>query len=205
MTAPVTAPPRWPADAALLREVFRAARAKHWSRVFGDGPGEHLPEGVTVVAEWDKDGSLIELTRWPSGGLRLSVGAVDMDVVSLRCVVDTLVAWDVLPMTLSSAYAEGRGALADEIHACAEYGQASNVFFTMAEVLPVLGDALTYWSSIACGPDAEAVVGSRLDGLLDREPFARRRQTEDVVSAVMDALASHLAALIIKEREVPRG
>lgn len=173
MTA-VIAPPRWPADATLLREVFRAARRKHWSRVFGDGVNEHLPEGVTVVAEWDQDGSLITLTRWPSGDYGLDIcGVARMDVPSADVAVDVLVAWGVLPARLSSAYRQGR---ADGVEAVEEAAIETRFDLYVDDLWSRLKDS-----------DVHAGIGRELDGFLDREPFVRRRQVDRVIDVVLAA------------------
>jgi hypothetical protein len=170
--------PRWPADATLLREVFRAARRKHWSRVFGDGSSEHLPDGVTVVAEWDQDGSLITLTRWPSGGLRIDLcGVVEMDVVSEQVAVDTLVAWGVLPAELSTAYHKGHDVgHAEGVHAVEDAALETRFDVYLDELWGRLKDS-----------DVLGAIGDELDGVLDRQPFVRRRQVERVVNVVLNA------------------
>lgn len=217
-SAPV-APPRWPADAALLREVLAWARAEGWRRMcpaFEIGkPRDDLAFGVWTRGEPDEDGIGPEFVAFPrdladadcdelTGPGMLSDLCDGVKVESVAQAIDLLVTLRVLPIRFSFGYRCGRAAVEEEVHACAEFGEGSHVWFDMARIMPVLGDALTYWSSIACSDGVEAVVGSRLDGLLDREPFARRRQTEDVVSSVMDGLAAHLAHLL-KAEEASRA
>lgn len=174
MTASTSLAPRWPADATLLREVLRVARAKHWSRVFGDGSSEHLPDGVTVVAEWDQDGSLITLERWPQGDYVLDIcGVAHIDAVSLDVAVDVLVAYGVLPVELSSAYRRGRVDGMEVIHELAVEKAADERIEEL-------------WSQLK-DPDTLAEIGRDLDGLLDRDGFVRRAQVDLVVETVLKA------------------
>lgn len=183
----VTAAPRWPVDAPLLREVLKAARAEGWRR-------EHNREGVEpedaglIVAEWWKDGNCIQLEHW-KGDFALDInGVVRMDAVSVKASVDVLCAMGVLPDTLSSAFRAGIEWVEIGVHTAAEFGEGFHVFYRTDETMPILREALTYWSAMAGSTDVQQAVGIKLDGLLDREPFARRGQVETIVEAVMGAL-----------------
>lgn len=84
-------------DRALLREVFRAAHAKGWSRHHNDKdfaePGSRY---------WSDDRyTVVELDR--NGWVKTPISEVES--VTVQLAVDVLVAVGVLPIELSSAHA----------------------------------------------------------------------------------------------------
>lgn len=97
-------------DRTLLREVFRAARKKGWSRRHGDP--EYAYPGSRY---WSDDrNTIIELNSF--GWLETPISEVQCVTVELA--VDVLVAAAVLPTHLSSAYKAGHA----DGHAAAFYG-----------------------------------------------------------------------------------
>lgn len=115
-----------------------------------------------------------------------------IDRMPTEQIVDLLAVLGILPHHLSSFYqgglADGRESVTAEVRACAEFGEGSHAFFDMAGTMPVLRDALAYWSSLATSTDTQAVIARNLEGLLDREPFVRREQAERVTETVFRAL-----------------
>lgn len=86
-------------DRALLREVFRAARKKGWSRLHGD-PENSYPGS----RYWSDDrNEIVELNK--HGWLDTPISTAEC--VTVQLAVDVLVAVAVLPVHLSSAYKAG--------------------------------------------------------------------------------------------------
>ncbi len=206
-TAPVTtvAPPRWPApfEAAILRRALTHARAEGWTRISEPKPAmEGAPKvyGAWGRGERDEDGFQPEWVAFPhdlrdvesedlTGPGMVSNRCDGIKVAAFRQAVDLLFALDYLPATVSSGFHIGQEELAEAVHTCAEFGEAVHVFVDTATVDAVLADALTYWRDIATGTTAQAVISDGLGSLLDREPFVRRDQAEQVTVTVFDALA----------------
>ena len=92
---------------------------------------------------------------------------------SVTQAVDLLVAYGVLPAELSSAYRDG-------------LGEGTAAILTAAIDLEHDKYVAAMWARLD-DPEVRAAIGRDLDGLLDRHPFARRRQLDLVIAAVLKA------------------
>lgn len=187
MTA--TAAPRWPADAPLLRQVITRARAEGWrsvdglDRMFGLWEWRLGDKRVILRARDDNPVTLY----LKGGGIALTA-----KIGRAEYAVDLLVDSGWLPEHLHRKYKSGRAdgydAISSGLRDCAEFGEIPSY---AAESLRLpLDYARTYWLAKLGKDDAQARIGDRLDGLLDREPWVRRSQ----VYLIVDAVAGEVTA-----------
>lgn len=216
-SAPV-APPRWPADAALLREVpvadltaeqlaDREADAEH-RRVERALAARTLRtlrnQGWERTVARDSEGQSGYTWRraanevfdlWTNGDLAVVHKRFHMEVEEIRETVDILVARKILPFYLSSAYdeghADGKASLLFDLRSAAEFGEHEFGDPDDAATDEALRLARDYWLSALAHHSGE--LERPLDALLDRQPFARRGQIESVVAAVTELLEADRA------------
>lgn len=165
-SAPVASPRLTATERALIVEVLRWGRANGWRH-----------SGNWDTPFWSRKGVYrIFADRYDDDVLHLRIddkvadqGLVDYWPRSVTEAVDVLAALGIVPSTLSSAYRDG-------VDAVEEAAIETRFDVYLDELWDQLKDR-----------DVLGAIGAELDGILDREPFVRRRQVQRVVGVVLKA------------------
>lgn len=187
MTAPVIAPPCWPADATLLRDVFRAARAEGWrsggdlvDRKFRDWEWRNGDKRVRIRISEGFDVGVMYIT-----GENMGVSA---HVYIAAYAVDLIVDSGWLPEHLHRRYRSGVADGRDDIRSgLRDTAESGGVPAHSAELLrEPLRCARDYWLNVLA--DRAVELERPLEPLLDRRPWPKGRQRDLVVEAVREVL-----------------